>query len=100
MKRYLFLLTLAAALLTSFSPRLAAQAVYGSVVGTVTDASGGAVPMAKVTITDLDRQVVNNAAANESGNYLQRSLIVGRYRVRVEAPGFKEIGRASCRERV
>ena len=89
MKRFLASIAFAVVLFTSFSPRLAAQAVYGSIVGTVTDASSSAVPAAKVTITDLERQVVNNVEANESGNYLQRSLIVGRYRIRVEAPGFK-----------
>ena len=89
MKHFLASIAFAVVLLTSFSPRLAAQAVYGSIVGTVTDASSSAVPAAKVTITDLERQVVNNVEANESGNYLQRSLIVSRYRVRVEAPGFK-----------
>jgi len=88
MKRYLAAFVFCAGL-SSFAPRTAAQAVYGSIVGTVTDASSSAVPTAKVIITDLDRQVTTNADANASGNYLQRSLIAGRYRVRVEAPGFK-----------
>ena len=66
-----------------------AQAVYGSIVGTVTDASGGALPNAKLTITDLGRDVSAAAVTNESGNFTQRFLIVGKYRVRVEAPGFK-----------
>ena len=34
-----------------------AQAVYGSIVGTVVDSSGAGVPGAKVTITDLNRSV-------------------------------------------
>src|SRR5215472_781032 len=68
---------------------LAAQAVYGSIVGTVTDASGGAVPDAKVTIRDMDRDVSNVTTTNASGNYTQRYLIVGRYQVRIEATGFQ-----------
>lgn len=72
-----------------FSPDAAAQAVYGTIVGSVTDSSGAAVPNAKVTITDLSRDVTNTTVANETGNYTQRFLIVGRYRVRVEASGFK-----------
>lgn len=73
----------------SIAPRLAAQAVYGSIVGTVTDATDAAILNAKITITDVDRQVTNTATANDSGNYLQRSLIPGRYRVRVESTGFR-----------
>ncbi len=65
------------------------QAVYGNIVGTVTDASGSAVPNAKVTITDLGRGVSSTITTNESGVFTQRFLIVGRYQVRVEAPGFK-----------
>lgn len=89
MKRHMLWFAVLAAMVVGVSPRLAAQAVYGSIVGTVTDSSGAAVPGAKIIITDLNRQVTDGTTANESGNYLQRSLIVGRYRVRVEAPGFK-----------
>ena len=65
-----------------------AQAVYGSIVGTVVDSSAAGVPNAKVTITDLNRSVSFTTTTNESGFFTQRSLIVGRYQVRVEAAGF------------
>ena len=65
------------------------QAVYGSIVGSVTDSTSAAVSGAKVTITDIGRDVVTSTTTNESGNFTQRFLIVGRYRVRIEAPGFK-----------
>ena len=70
---------------------LHAQAVYGSIVGTVVDASSAAVVGAKITITDMGRDVSTSTTTNESGNYTQRALIVGRYRLRVEAPGFKTV---------
>jgi hypothetical protein len=66
-----------------------AQAVYGSIVGTVQDTSGGVVSGAKVTTRNVERDVTNTTTSNESGNYTQRYLIVGRYQVRVEAPGFQ-----------
>ncbi|HEY7116133.1 MAG TPA: carboxypeptidase-like regulatory domain-containing protein, partial [Tepidisphaeraceae bacterium] len=66
-----------------------AQAVYGSIVGTVTDASGAAVPRAKVMITDTGKGVSYTTVTNESGNYSQTHLIVGAYQVRIEAPGFQ-----------
>ncbi|NDJ10072.1 MAG: TonB-dependent receptor [Acidobacteriia bacterium] len=66
-----------------------AQAVYGTIVGTVTDATGAAVANAKITITDTGRDVTQNTTSNESGNYSQRFLIAGKYRIRVESEGFK-----------
>ena len=44
-----------------------AQQVYGSIVGTVTDASGGGVVNAKVTVTDQDKNTRSEVATNESG---------------------------------
>ena len=80
---------LAAALLVFSATRLSAQAVYGSIVGVVVDPSGSAVPGAKITITDIGRDITNETTSNDSGNFIQRYLIVGRYQVRVESPGFK-----------
>ena len=83
-----FALTFLVAL--AYPPRsLRGQAVYGSIAGTVYDASGGVVPNAKVTITDVQKSVNYIASTNESGNYSQTHLIIGRYRVRVELAGFK-----------
>ncbi|MBY0373372.1 MAG: TonB-dependent receptor, partial [Bryobacteraceae bacterium] len=77
------------ALLAIIPSALTAQAVYGTIVGSISDASGAAIPGAKVTITDTGRNVTNSVSSNDSGNFTQRFLIVGRYRVRVEAQGFK-----------
>lgn len=65
------------------------QAVFGSIVGTVTDATGAAVPHAKVTIVDVGKGISYPSATNETGNYGQTHLIVGVYEVRVEAAGFE-----------
>ena len=69
--------------------RTLGQAVYGSIIGTVTDSSGAAVPNAKVTITSVDKGVSVTTTSNESGNYEQQHLIAGTYDVKVEAPGFQ-----------
>lgn len=71
------------------TPKALGQAVYGNIVGTVTDAQGSAVANAKVTITDTQRQVTVTTATNNDGNFTQRALIAGAYQVRVEATGFK-----------
>src|SRR4051795_8084692 len=68
-----------------------AQAVYGSIVGTVTDPSGGAIAKANVTIADTGKGVTFNATTNESGNFSQTHLIAGVYEVRVTAPGFQNL---------
>src|SRR5215813_13427337 len=65
------------------------QAVYGSIFGTVTDASGAAVPNATVTITNTGKNVSETTKTNESGDYNQTRLIPGTYRVKVEASNFK-----------
>ena len=82
-------LVIAAILALSASSNLHAQAVYGSIVGTVLDATGAAMPGVTVTIRNTERDVANVTTTNESGNYSQRYLIAGRYQIRVEAPGFK-----------
>src|SRR5215831_15685654 len=65
------------------------QAVYGSIVGTISDSSGGAVPNAKVVATEVEKGVTYTTSSNESGNFSQTHLVPGRYRVRVEATGFQ-----------
>ena len=83
------LVVLALAYMPGPSGRLMGQAVFGSIVGTVTDSSGAAVPNAKITITDVNKGVSFTTTSNESGNYEQGHLIVGTYEVKVEAPGFQ-----------
>src|ERR1700757_2629402 len=65
------------------------QAVYGSVLGTVTDPSGAAVNGAKVTATSQTKNTSVEATTNESGNYSITHLIPDVYTIRVEAQGFK-----------
>jgi hypothetical protein len=71
-----------------FSSFAMGQAVYGNILGTVTDKSGAAVPNAEVKITDLDRGTTYQAKTNESGNYEQTHLLAGHYKVSVTAGGF------------
>src|ERR1044071_2858071 len=65
------------------------QAVYGSIFGTVTDASGAAVPGATVTITNIGTNVSETSKTNSDGNYNQTRLIPGTYKIKVEASNFK-----------
>jgi len=68
-----------------------AQEVTGSIVGTVTDASGGVVRGASVTITDSGKNIIVRAATtNDAGEYAALLLPAGNYIVTIEAPGFKK----------
>ncbi|MGA8340679.1 MAG: TonB-dependent receptor [Candidatus Sulfotelmatobacter sp.] len=60
----------------------------GSIVGTVTDASGAVVAGAKVTVTGSTGQTIH-IITNGTGAYSASPLIPGPYTVRVEAKGFK-----------
>jgi hypothetical protein len=65
------------------------QAVFGGIIGTVTDPQGNAVVGAKVTVTSVSKSTAFETTTNESGNYSVTHLIPDTYRVRVEAAGFK-----------
>jgi hypothetical protein len=65
------------------------QAVSGTILGTVTDATGAAVAKAQVTILLTGQSAVHTSITNESGNFTEPDLPSGTYTVTVAAPGFK-----------
>jgi hypothetical protein len=67
-----------------------AQAVNGTLVGTVTDASGALVANAKVTLTATQTGISQSGVTNQSGNYSFPNLQPGIYRVEVELAGFRK----------
>jgi len=72
-------------------PSALGQAVYGSILGSVTDPSGAAVNGAKVTVTSQSKNVSTETTSNDSGNYDVTHLIPDVYVVRIEATGFKTL---------
>jgi hypothetical protein len=65
------------------------QQVTGAITGTVSDPSGAALPSATVTSRDVDRATTWKAQTNAEGVYNFPRLPIGKYDVRVEAPGFQ-----------
>jgi hypothetical protein len=65
-----------------------AQAIYGSINGTVVDPQGAAVPNATVTVTDVNKGIERVEKSNATGAYYLHNLIPDPYLVKVEAPGF------------
>ncbi len=74
-----------------------AQAVYGSIAGTVTDPTGGALPGATVTITSVERQTSDSVVTNDKGVYTKERLLPGIYAVKAEVSGFKTAVVSSAR---
>ena len=86
-KCVLFLLSLLLVATIAIDTR--AQAVYGSITGTVRDPQGAAVAGAVVTATNIEQNVSTTAKTNDSGFYNLTHLIPGRYQLKVEQPGHK-----------
>jgi hypothetical protein len=66
-----------------------AQSYTASVRGIVTDPTQALVPLASVTITDVERNLRYNATTDEAGRYMLTALPPGRYTLTVEASGFQ-----------
>ncbi len=83
------MVTICVCLVTLTAQPVWGQAVYGSILGTVTDPQGAAVANAKVTVTNQRKGTTDTTTSNDSGNYSVTHLIPDVYTVRIEAPGFK-----------
>jgi hypothetical protein len=77
-------------ILLGFSAPVFSQTVNATLLGTVTDASGGVVTGAKITITEMKTGVVHAVTTNDSGNYEVPDLAPGQYEVSAERQGFKK----------
>ncbi len=66
-----------------------AFAQEATIVGTVTDPSGAAVPNASITITNTETGVARTLPSSSDGQYVAPDLGIGHYSIRVTAAGFK-----------
>lgn len=83
---------LGAALLLAAS-LVSAQSFQGGVRGTVTDASGGAIASAKVSILDEATGVARSTISSADGQYVFNQVTPATYTVMAESPGFKKFER-------
>jgi hypothetical protein len=67
---------------------LQAQSFTGSIRGIVTDASQSAIPNAKVTVTDVNRNTSQSVTTDTAGRYIFTALQPGKYDLTVDAAGF------------
>lgn len=82
-------IALVAALAVALGASALAQIIASSIVGEVTDASGGTVPDAKATVTNTGTGVVSQTMAGASGAYFAPNLQPGVCEVAVTKAGFQ-----------
>jgi hypothetical protein len=70
---------------------LFSQTTTGRILGTVRDQSGSALAAAKVTVTDVQRDITRTVATDDNGEYVVPNLTPGLYLVRAEFRGFKTV---------
>lgn len=66
-----------------------AQSTFGTILGTVKDASGSVVPNATVKITNIDENTIRTVQANSNGDYEAVNSKPGRYKIEVSVSGFQ-----------
>ena len=81
------LAVLLAAIFVMFATQALAQ--EATILGTVTDPTGAAVPNAAIVITNNETGVSRNTVSNSDGQYVAPDLHIGSYTLRVTATGFK-----------
>jgi hypothetical protein len=70
-----------------------AQALYGSIVGTVTDSTDAAVPGATVTIVHTQTNQTRTSTTSGSGTFSFPTIPSGTYTVSFSLPGFRTVTR-------
>lgn len=75
-------------LLVACATAMFGQAAAGNIIGTVVDASGAAVPKAKVDLQNVATGVVTSTTTDAAGAYRLANLLVGSYNLSVSASGF------------
>jgi hypothetical protein len=72
-----------------FGSSAAAIAQQATVVGTVVDPAGAALPNVNITATNVESGIAKTIQTNSSGQYVIPDLNIGHYNVKAEATGFK-----------
>jgi hypothetical protein len=78
----------------------AAQVTTATIVGTITDSSGGALPGTLVTARNVDTGLTRSVPAGEGGAYRIEFLPIGNYSVEATLDGFKTAHRSGIILRV
>src|ERR1035441_8689495 len=72
-----------------------AQTTSGTIVGTVTDASGGVIPSTPVTLINTGTTTKTESVTDASGYYQFVNVQPGSYKISITKQGFKQLSSAA-----
>src|SRR5262245_31101586 len=84
-------------LLVVLSAPTAAQILYATMTGTVTDSSGAVLPGTTVQATNVETGVAKTTIADQGGGFLFSDLVPGVYDVTFQIQGFKRVVQRAVR---
>jgi len=95
--RYISLATLLTllAIWVLAAPVALAQEASAAVNGVVSDPTGGAIPSAQITLTNVNTKVVRTTKTNGDGAYAFLDITPGVYTVQASAAGFSSVSQAA-----
>ena len=76
---------------------LLAQENVGTVTGAVRDESGGVVPGADISITNVGTGISTDTITSDAGIYAFNSVAIGEYRLTATMPGFRTLEQSGLR---
>src|SRR5687768_16915808 len=73
--------------------RIAAQGTTATILGTITDSSGGVVPGATIEVRNAGTGAMQSTVTNEQGRFTVPELPIGAYEVQASLQGFQTVVR-------
>src|SRR5229473_2611226 len=67
------------------------QTTFGTILGSLTDASGAVVPNVVITVTNQGENISREVRSDAHGDYQAENLKEGLYTITVQAQGFREV---------
>ena len=87
------ILTVALALVI-FTVISQAQSFQGGLRGSIKDGEGNVLPLAALTLTNIETNVTRNTTSNETGEYVFEKVNPGKYKLSANLNGFKKTERS------
>lgn len=77
--------------LAMFAAAAYGQSTFGTVLGTVKDASGSVIAKATVELVNQGTNAVRSAVTGDSGSYQFVDVEIGKYELKIQMPGFQTV---------